>query len=235
MQPTLVISTTTTTNITAAVDAITDSSFNQTLPGCPLMCGNLTVPYPFGIGLNSNCSIGPWFVINCVNTSNPPKPFLGSGNLEVLSISETQVRVRNIVSTRCYDNTGATTLDNVSSTWLGAYNVSPFTFSGSANKFTVVGCDDLGIISGSSQTQNVTSGCVSTCYDGSELLAIDGNCTGIGCCQTDIPKGLKVSGGSLSSFNNHTERKGLVPQEMEKGCVEGWEEAGLKRWGVMMV
>ncbi|KAH7842093.1 hypothetical protein Vadar_001427 [Vaccinium darrowii] len=201
VQPTPVISTT--TNITAAVDAITDSSFNQTLPGCKPTCGNLTVPYPFGIG--SGCSISSWFEINCSTFSGPPKPFLGDGNLEVISISETQVRVRNFVTTRCYNESGNTTVYNLSSTQLGSYNTSPFAFSAAANKFTVVGCDDLGIISGSSQTQNVTSGCVSTCYDGSELLAIDGNCTGIGCCQTDIPKGLKVSGGSLTSFNDHSE------------------------------
>lgn len=34
---------------------------------------------------------------------------------------------------------------------------------------------------------------------------IDGDCTGIGCCQTAIPKGIKYFDASLGSLKNHTE------------------------------
>ncbi|KAH7842115.1 hypothetical protein Vadar_001611 [Vaccinium darrowii] len=63
-QPTLGIST---TNITAAAtaDAITNTTFFVAKPGCQLKCGSLTVPYLFGIGVGSSCSIDPEFDITC--------------------------------------------------------------------------------------------------------------------------------------------------------------------------
>ncbi|KAH7842660.1 hypothetical protein Vadar_007793 [Vaccinium darrowii] len=104
-QPTLVISTTTTT-AAAAVDAITNKTFFIAKPGCQLECGKLTVPYPFGIGVGSNCSIARGFDINCNTSSDSPKAFISTGNVEVISISQTQVRVRNYVARACYNEAG---------------------------------------------------------------------------------------------------------------------------------
>ncbi|CAI9767174.1 unnamed protein product [Fraxinus pennsylvanica] len=37
-----------------------------TKPSCQRTCGKLEIPYPFGIGIGSNCSISsPWFDIRC--------------------------------------------------------------------------------------------------------------------------------------------------------------------------
>ncbi|XP_059668020.1 putative wall-associated receptor kinase-like 16 isoform X2 [Cornus florida] len=92
---------TTTTNTT---------SFMVTKPGCPSQCGNLTVPYPFGVGVG--CSIDPLFDINCSTFYNPPIPFVGgSSSLEVLDISQTYVRVKNKVMFKCYSPSGQKGLD----------------------------------------------------------------------------------------------------------------------------
>ncbi|KAL2500507.1 Wall-associated receptor kinase 2 [Forsythia ovata] len=165
-------------------------------PGCEPKCGELTVPYPFGIGLGTKCSIDPWFDVNCNTTFDPPKPFISTGNLEIIDISNDTLRIKNWVAAACYNQTGNITRQNsVGINFTG----TPYSFSDS-NKFTVVGCDDLAVISG----RIFISGCLSHCSKKEDL--IDGFCTGIGCCQTSIPKG--VTGffpAQLGSPRNHTE------------------------------
>ncbi|KAL0375359.1 UNVERIFIED_CONTAM: Wall-associated receptor kinase [Sesamum radiatum] len=169
-----------------------------TKPGCQRMCGNLTVPYPFGIGIGSDCSIGPWFDINCNATFNPPNPFIAKGSLEVIEISDSQMRAKNLVAVNCYDQLGNLTTQNPRL----RISLPPyFTFS-DADKFTIVGCDDLALISGRDGS-NFTSGCVSLCSAREDLL--DGYCTGIGCCQTSIPQGLQSFAGLLGSLGYHTD------------------------------
>ena len=55
---------------------------------CQAQCGDVDIPYPFGIG--AGCYINDWFAIDCNNqtaVSSTPKPFLKSFKLEVLNIS----------------------------------------------------------------------------------------------------------------------------------------------------
>ncbi|XP_073034243.1 wall-associated receptor kinase 2-like [Primulina eburnea] len=170
---------------------------NIAKPGCETKCGDVTVPFPFGIGNNSGCSIDPWFDINCDNSVTPPKLTITPDNLEVLNISDSEIRIKNSVAVRCYTESGITTRENPTAIDLTG---SPYSFS-EFNKFTVVGCDDLAVIVGTSG-RNFTSGCLSLCSQQSDLL--DGYCTGIGCCQTPIPKGLKNFGSALGSLSNHT-------------------------------
>ncbi|KAL4559117.1 hypothetical protein LXL04_031251 [Taraxacum kok-saghyz] len=104
-----------------SIHAAATTGNNITLPGCPSKCGKLTVPYPFGI--DSGCSIGPWFDITCNKSFNPPKAFLPpdlfsySGDsrfhrIEVVDISDEHVRVKNIVTSTCYNETGVVISDN---------------------------------------------------------------------------------------------------------------------------
>ncbi|KAH7842427.1 hypothetical protein Vadar_005216 [Vaccinium darrowii] len=196
-QPTLGI--TTTPNYTANAANITNSTFFIAKNGsCNLTCGNLTVPYPFGIGLGSRCSIDPEFDINCDNSTEPPKAFRGTGDVEILSISQTQVRVRNTVAKACYDGeTGAVTKSG--SAWIKLADSAPYTFSAVANKFTVVGFDDYAWISGTFGNKTLYNGCMSLCFNRSDV----GNETGY--CQTDIPKGVTYYNiSSFGSFYDHT-------------------------------
>ncbi|XAR55803.1 Non-specific serine/threonine protein kinase [Bertholletia excelsa] len=186
----------------AAVTAINAANTNTTTrargfmaskPGCPTKCGNLTVPYPFGVGVGAGCSAGLWFDVNCSATTNPPTAYANTGNIEILDISESQLRIRNVVASK-KTSPGHGSLARRSRSPTRPTGFFPFFF-------TVVGCDDLAVILGS-MGGNFTSGCVSLCWKKEDVL--DGFCTGIGCCQTAIPKGLKTYTASLGSLNNHT-------------------------------
>ncbi|KAL7142348.1 hypothetical protein ABFS83_08G117700 [Erythranthe nasuta] len=168
---------------------------NIAKPGCESKCGNLTVPYPFGIGKGSGCSINPWFDINCDTTFNPPKPFSPTVHLEVIDITDSQMRIKNQIAATCYNQHGKVTTQTPFSMLLDP----PFSIS-DANKFTIVGCDDLGMLYGV-EGGNSTNGCFSTC-SGRETV-FDGHCTGIGCCQTSIPKGLTRFSTFLRSIDDH--------------------------------
>ncbi|KAL0344439.1 UNVERIFIED_CONTAM: Wall-associated receptor kinase [Sesamum radiatum] len=169
-----------------------------TKPNCQSKCGNLTVPYPFGIGINTGCSISSWFDVNCNTSFSPPKPFIATGNLEILDISDDKVLIKNWVAASCYTQFGNITRRNPAYINLVT---TPFSFS-DTNKFTVLGCDEFALIFGS-EGRNFTSGCVSLCSSSQDL--IEGECSGIGCCQTAIPKGLKKFNVTVGSLSNHVD------------------------------
>ncbi|KAM7478091.1 hypothetical protein LguiA_026304 [Lonicera macranthoides] len=67
----------------------------MTKPDCPFRCSrdsNITIPYPFGIG--RNCARDDTFIITCDTSFHPPRPFISCINLQVLSISLDDARVR---------------------------------------------------------------------------------------------------------------------------------------------
>ncbi|XP_058209136.1 wall-associated receptor kinase 1-like [Rhododendron vialii] len=184
-----------TANITANVADITNSSFFIARRGCQLKCGDITVPYPFGFG-KKRC-YHPQLKLTCDTSSGPPKLLLGE--LEVSSISQTQVRVGNTVAVQCYNQTGALTYEDP--TWMTL--AKGRTFSDTANKFTVVGCNVYAWISWWNEDRDFSTGCLSGCSGNGEVLP--GKCTGIGCCQIDIPKGLTNYNASLGRFYSGTE------------------------------
>ncbi|CAI9782369.1 unnamed protein product [Fraxinus pennsylvanica] len=207
---TLLLATATTTSTSAAI-AATNTTVDTsniakgatiTKPGCPRQCGNLTVPYPFGIGKGSGCGIGEWFEFNCSYAFNPPRAFLGT--IEIYEISDNQMRISNVMARRCYDRSGAVVSANTASSDI---TTTPFSYS-KLNRFTVVGCDDFALITGGGD-RNFTSGCFSLCSNAEDVL--DGYCTGIGCCQTSVPTGLKFYLTVLSSLNNHTRVSSFDP------------------------
>ena len=93
-------------------------------------------------------------------------------------------RMMNDISAYCYNSSGGF---RYSSTWWFDMSGTPFRFSDVHNKFTVIGCNTLAYILDNAD-KGYQSGCVSTCQDLSDLA--DGSCSGMGCCQTAIPKGM---------------------------------------------
>ncbi|KAL6597930.1 hypothetical protein ACP70R_046735 [Stipagrostis hirtigluma subsp. patula] len=156
----------------------------QPAPGCQTHCGDVQIPYPFGIG--TGCAIEKGFEINCNKTaSGVEKPFIV--NIEVLniSVSHGKTRVLNPISTYCY-NPNTRTM-NKSLPWLD-FSEWPYRFSDVDNKFIVIGCNTLAYIYNKYNRTGYTTACASVCESPRALT--NGSCFGVGCCENALPKGL---------------------------------------------
>ncbi|XP_022886665.1 wall-associated receptor kinase-like 1 [Olea europaea var. sylvestris] len=180
-------------------------------PGCESTCGNLQVPYPFGIGIGSNCSMSSDFDIYCNTTDNPPRAYLtrAASPFEVVKISETNIYVKNwrqqqIVA--CYASREYFSLE------IDYFANSPYTLS-DANQLTVFGCDDLAIGQHLSSDSNYSAygagtSCAPYC-ESREVSGGTGSCPGNGCCQTSISKGKKFMMTRLINMERNWQRRKL--------------------------
>ncbi|XP_059631717.1 putative wall-associated receptor kinase-like 16 [Cornus florida] len=161
------------------------------LPGCQPSCGNLTIPYPFGIG--KGCYLDESFLITCDDHSN--KPFLGTNNISVLNISlNGELRVSSPIAYDCHNKS---VRPGNRDTLMRQVDYS---ISYTRNNFTAIGCDTSAYLKNISENKYLT-GCMSTCVE--KEAAIDGSCFGIGCCQTPIPQGVSDFNLSvLSMYHN---------------------------------
>uniref|UniRef100_A0A803L4A1 Uncharacterized protein n=1 Tax=Chenopodium quinoa TaxID=63459 RepID=A0A803L4A1_CHEQI len=184
-------------NNTAIIPKNMLTARNTTKQGCQRECGNLTIPYPFGIG--AECALDAWFIIKCDNTYNPPKSFLETPpdlkDREIVEITETEVVIRNKIASKCYRSQV-----NEIPERFGDLNIvgSPFTISHTANKLTVIGCNDyamIGVYRGNQSHETpfyYGAGCMAMCAEPDKTNeVIPGSCSGLGCCQTSIPVGLQ--------------------------------------------
>ncbi|KNA06571.1 hypothetical protein SOVF_179790 [Spinacia oleracea] len=167
-------------------------------PGCQQKCGNLTIPYPFGIG--QKCYFSGSFGIICNTSYNPPRTFpVIAWGWDIFDITETQMVIRNSgVASSCHDSQ-----KNLSSSSTGLLDMwgSPFTVSSTANKLTVIGCNDYAVFGGSGDdaAKYQRAGCIAMCNNRAEPVA--GSCPGLGCCQTSLPLGWNWQGFSITLFS----------------------------------
>uniref|UniRef100_A0A7N2LJT1 Protein kinase domain-containing protein n=1 Tax=Quercus lobata TaxID=97700 RepID=A0A7N2LJT1_QUELO len=174
-------------------------AFPIALPNCPDKCGDVEIPYPFG--LRKGCSIDQNFLINCTNSFGPTQPIL-LGDLTVTNFSlEGQANILMYMAKDCYKHG---VLDSDLSIWTSVYLNSSlnFTISSTQNKFIVVGCDTYAYLDSQQDKGNFSTGCVSVCE--SSRYIVNGSCSGVGCCEVDIPNGLNYVTLESRSFNNHT-------------------------------
>lgn len=132
---------------------------------------------------------------------NPSALWVNS-TLEIVNISLTgQLKIMPLIAKRCFDQNGAL-----------AFSVNPylstpilFTINNTANKFTVIGCDSSGYITGYRGEETFYStGRISVCRGPNDLK--DMSCSGLGCCQTaSIPSDAWGFELNIGSFHNHTE------------------------------
>ncbi|KAL7128470.1 hypothetical protein ABFS83_14G319500 [Erythranthe nasuta] len=167
-------------------------------PGCTDRCGNVNIPFPFGT--TEDCYHSYSFFITCNQTSLPPKPYLQNSTIEITNITlDGQLTVLQFIAHDCYypNHTRSSTNDP------SIYLPISLTVNNTANKFTIVGCDTYGFVSGLRLNGNYQTGCTAICYAKDDL--IQGACTGLGCCQTSIPKQVWRVELALKSYNNYSE------------------------------
>ncbi|KAI6689126.1 hypothetical protein NL676_025954 [Syzygium grande] len=167
---------------------------------CDRTCGNMSVPFPFG--LDESCARNSYFVLTCNHTLAPPKLVLGS-NVPVFNISVENgtMTVGDYVAFDCYDQSGHRLNSSHPDSSITLTEDRPYTFSDTRNKLTVLGCDTLALISDSAETFG--SGCFSFCHEDVNFTA-ESACSGLGCCQTSIPKSLRSLNISITSIKNYT-------------------------------
>ncbi|KAF2322352.1 hypothetical protein GH714_012678 [Hevea brasiliensis] len=170
-------------------------------PGdCPKTCGNVNVPYPFGINdtsariVNPRCAMNHFFMLTCNWTYNPPALYFGNIPVQNISVDEGTMSVTIHEAFDCYNETGLTKNIN---RWM-KLGAGPFRFSDTRNKLTAVGCDTIALMTDAEGTFG--SGCVSLC---TENITLEDSCSGIGCCQTAVPRSLKTLNITIQSADNH--------------------------------
>ncbi|KAK1566853.1 hypothetical protein Q3G72_004899 [Acer saccharum] len=191
-------------------------------PNCPSSCGNVSIPFPFGIG--SNCYLNDSFAVDCKFDHH--KPFLRSINLEVLNITlpDFGILVNHPVLNSCLSNE-STLLEN-----------TPFLFS-DRNRFVSVACDNFAIMS---SNNSPLCGCLSIC-DGSHAFEM-GNCFGVKCCQTTIPTKLKSYKASYNILNNNSQGENqqkckyafLVDHDLFSTSISAEDVANIKQVPVLL-
>ncbi|PIN26233.1 Serine/threonine protein kinase [Handroanthus impetiginosus] len=168
----------------------TSPNFPIANPNCTDHCGNVRIPYPFGT--TEDCYESLHFFVTCNQTL-----FLGNSSIEITDISlDGQLKVLQSIGQECYNQNGTSVSHN--DPWIEL--PMSFTVNNTANKFTLIGCDAYGFIFGRRLDRNYSTGCTAMCDAKDDL--IEGSCTGLGCCQTSIPKQVWRVELSLQSFQN---------------------------------
>lgn len=176
-------------------------SANISLPNCISKCGEVSIPYPFGVG--AGC-YREGFKLTCNENYNPPKLFLDNAGAEVLNISlqdgmlQIDSGITRLTGNGRYNMTWGVPLDD-----------SIFTVSESRNKFIVLGCGFLFLVRLPDIEDSVVA-CSSSCLHGHPVVATDGTCSGVGCCEASIPGARNLYSVDLAPFNagNNMSRPG---------------------------
>jgi hypothetical protein len=169
--------------------------------GCSTGCGNINIPYPFGV--EPDCY---------------PKLFLGDGTIEVLEIfiPNGTVRINSTNIMPLVDTTDGASRPNTSRyhTWGGLREGGPFFVAPDRNKFLVLSCNNIQVILMGEDNSTINA-CATYCpsLENSDsqpqlirYLLLHGECSGLGCCGGGIPKGytsyhIQLQPSNDSSFD----------------------------------
>ncbi|XP_059666781.1 wall-associated receptor kinase-like 6 [Cornus florida] len=165
------------------------SNYSMAKPNCQEKCGNLKIPYPFGIG--KGCYLNHMFEVTCNHSSHSATVSYLGNEAQVFNISMDYLLVDGPASARCRGKRYA-------SSPLSYKCGQPFSVSGTQNKLVAVGCNIFAYIT-EFNTTNYVSGCASLCNDTTTGFDVGpfatsknnlSSCSGIDCCQINIPEYL---------------------------------------------
>uniref|UniRef100_A0A0E0A4T9 Protein kinase domain-containing protein n=1 Tax=Oryza glumipatula TaxID=40148 RepID=A0A0E0A4T9_9ORYZ len=152
----------------------------QPLPDCPDKCGNVTIPYPFGIRDGCFRPEGN-FNISC----DQEEAYTGQVRVTELDVAQGEARILTDSSTVAWKYKAQTQNGGL---LLGDFHM----VSSAKNRFTAIGCSTVASIFGWNKKhgKEKTDRFISLC--GSFCAVDDGpECSGMGCCQVSIPTNLR--------------------------------------------
>ncbi|CAL5001255.1 unnamed protein product [Urochloa decumbens] len=166
-------------------------------PGCAdtTWCGDIEVPYPFG--LDEECAIHSGFVLNCSSAGGTTTLSQGASEMTKISVKDNKAWLKTYISRQCYNQSTNEMVYN--NAWIDINN-TPFVLSADDNKVTVLGCNSLAYV----RSDDYIIGCMSTCEDANPK---NGSCSGAGCCQVNLPRGVRYYQGFFNPLYNTTARK----------------------------
>ncbi|KAF2618126.1 hypothetical protein F2Q68_00040994 [Brassica cretica] len=136
---------------------------------CQTSCGSVKIEYPFGT--SQDCYYADDGNFKLTSNETDQKLLFGT------NISHSgELRVMDKISYACYDSQGNLNGSLSYKIRLGSLSLSH------KNKFNVVGCNALALLSTFGK-QIYSTGCVSACNSPS---TVNGDCNAAGCCRTDV-------------------------------------------------
>ncbi|CAL5412846.1 unnamed protein product [Camellia sinensis] len=179
------------------------SAYHYTQDGCQEWCGNVRIPFLFGIGVN--CYLNEWYSIECRSSSCSSyyyiegTPYLTNISLEVLDISLdfNYVRVNHpVISPNCpVINNGSSSVNLIN---------TPFQFSAYNNLFVAVGvgCDNQTMMLTDlldKKKKMLITQCRLTCNSSTNNISSCTSPISVQCLQ-----GYKVNLASIGNNNNQS-------------------------------
>ncbi|KAK3000587.1 hypothetical protein RJ639_021020 [Escallonia herrerae] len=165
-------------------------------PHCQRECGDVIIPYPFGIG--AGCYHDKAFQVSCIHVLRGLflPMFLDGTPILHISLDDAVVHVERRPSVYCYDESGQDPKTSVS-----VHLNQQFSISYTRNKFVAIGCDIFAYVIDWG-SRNYTSGCASLCDDPNPIVGLTAtSCSSVGCCQTTLPKYITSFDMRMFSIN----------------------------------
>ncbi|WVZ82645.1 LOW QUALITY PROTEIN: hypothetical protein U9M48_029889 [Paspalum notatum var. saurae] len=183
--------------------------------GCQDKCGNVSIPYPFG--MEDGCFLND-FKVNCTNdvaillnfnstymSTMPELPSDNSGiRLWEINVTLGEARVQSPIARWCNYT------DNTANGSFPLFNLGPFfVVSGTKNQFTGIGCTTIALVRGDNK-HGYASACGSFCFE-EDSIDNSTDSSGTGCCQTSIPGNLDTLYLSFETDLDYTQVRNFSP------------------------
>ncbi|KAI9104215.1 hypothetical protein K1719_023051 [Acacia pycnantha] len=189
--------------LAAAMAAISEA---QSLAGCPEKCGDVDIPYPFGVGqqpgTSRNCFLDYQSLFNLTCNNSTSKLYFFKATVSNISLQQSQMEISINFPKDCYNQSQPSVPYYL---YTGAFTISSY-----QNKFVTIGCDAVGyfgILNYLESNFTAYSGCVARCDKRPPreiIMHDDKTCSGTGCCEVDFRAGINYIAIEAASLSNHT-------------------------------